>query len=78
MVKSQVLDVEHRVDFKVTGDVELIGIKTKPPQYHVRNAISYFVCMKVLILQLNDISKNIARYRYQSKTTLQIVETILV
>ena len=30
VVKSQLLDVEYRIDFKVTGDIELVGIKAKP------------------------------------------------
>ena len=39
-VKNQVLDIEHQVDPKITGDVELVGIGIKPPQYPVRTHTS--------------------------------------
>jgi len=32
---SQVLDVEHRADSKITGNIKLIGTGTKPPQNFV-------------------------------------------
>ena len=31
-ITSQVLDVEHRADPKITGKIKLVGVGTKPPQ----------------------------------------------
>ena len=30
-ITSQVLDIEHRVDPKIAGNIELVGAETKPP-----------------------------------------------
>jgi len=34
-IMSQILDVEHRADPNITGNIELVGVGTKSPQNFV-------------------------------------------
>ena len=40
VITSQVLNAEHQADPKITGNIELVGARTEPPQNLVRTFVS--------------------------------------